>query len=78
MTPQFSVFVAFLMEQGCLFALPNIRGGSEFGSEWHEAAKRRNRQVAYDDFIAAAEWLIQTGRTQPRDSPSSAARILDY
>ena len=65
MTPQFSVFVAFLMEQGCLFALPNIRGGSEFGSEWHAAAKRRNRQVAFDDFIAAAEWLIQTGRTQP-------------
>ncbi len=63
MTPQFSVFVAFLMEQGCLFALPNVRGGSEFGTEWHEAAKRRNRQVAFDDFIAAAEWLIQTGRT---------------
>ena len=65
MTPQFSIFVAFLMEQGCLFALPNIRGGSEFGSEWHEAAKRRNRQVAFHDFIAAAEWLIQAGRTQP-------------
>ena len=39
MTPQFSVFVAFLIERGCLFALPNIRGGSEFGVEWHEAAK---------------------------------------
>jgi prolyl oligopeptidase len=63
MTPQFSVFVAFLMERGCLFALPNIRGGSEFGTEWHEAAKRRNRQRAYDDFLAAAEWLIETGRT---------------
>lgn len=64
MTPQFSVFVAFLMEQGCLFALPNIRGGSEFGIEWHDAAKKRNRQMAFDDFIAAAEWLIQTGRTK--------------
>jgi prolyl oligopeptidase len=64
MTPQFSVFVAFLIEHGCLFALPNIRGGSEFGVEWHEAAKRRNRQVAFDDFIAAAEWLIETGRTE--------------
>jgi prolyl oligopeptidase len=61
MTPQFSVFVAFLMEQGCLFALPNIRGGSEFGIEWHDVAKRRSRQVAFDDFIAAAEWLIQNG-----------------
>jgi prolyl oligopeptidase len=63
MTPQFSVFVAFLIERGCLFALPNIRGGSEFGAAWHEAAKRRNRQTAYDDFLTAAEWLIQTGRT---------------
>jgi prolyl oligopeptidase len=63
MTPQFSIFVAFLMERGCLFALPNIRGGSEFGVEWHKAAKRRNRQTAYDDFLSAAEWLIKTGRT---------------
>jgi prolyl oligopeptidase len=63
MTPQFSVFVAFLIERGCLFALPNIRGGSEFGAVWHNAAKRRNRQTAYDDFLSAAEWLIQMGRT---------------
>jgi prolyl oligopeptidase len=67
MTPQFSVFVAFLMEQGCLFALPNIRGGSEFGVDWHNAAKRRNRQVAIDDFLSAAEWLIANGRTTRRD-----------
>jgi len=65
MTPQFSIFVAFLMERGCLFALPNIRGGSEFGVGWHSAAKRRNRQTAYDDFLSAAEWLIKTGRTSP-------------
>ena len=63
MTPRFSAFVAFLVECGCVFALPNIRGGSEFGETWHSAAKRRNRQVAFDDFLAAAEWLIQTGRT---------------
>jgi len=66
MTPQFSVFVAFLLERGFLFALPNIRGGSEFGSEWHRAAKRHRRQTAYDDFLAAAEWLVATGRTTPR------------
>jgi prolyl oligopeptidase len=64
-TPQFSVSVAFLLERGCLFALPNIRGGSEFGSAWHDAAKRRNRQAAYDDFLSATEWLIHTGRTSP-------------
>jgi prolyl oligopeptidase len=63
-TPQFSVLVAFLVERGCLFALPNTRGGSEFGAEWHEAAKRRKRQVAFDDFIAAAEWLTKTGHTE--------------
>lgn len=66
MTPQFSVFVAFLLERGCLFALPNIRGGSEFGAEWHDAAKRRNRQVAFDDFLCAAEWMIESGRTEPQ------------
>jgi prolyl oligopeptidase len=66
MTPQFSVFIAFLMERGFLFALPNIRGGSEFGIEWHNAAKRRNRQVAIDDFLCAAGWLIEAGRTTAR------------
>ena len=66
MTPQFSAFVAFMMERGCLFALPNIRGGSEFGLEWHEAAKRQNRQVAFDDFLSAAEWLVESGRTDPK------------
>jgi prolyl oligopeptidase len=64
-TPQFSVFVAFLVERGCLFALPHIRGGSEFGAGWHNAAKRRKRQTAYDDFLCAAEWLVGTGRTAP-------------
>jgi len=63
MTPQFSAFVAFLLERGCIFALPNIRGGSEFGNAWYEAAKRRNRQVAFDDFISAAESLITSRRT---------------
>lgn len=66
MTPQFSVFVAFLMERGCVLALPNIRGGSEFGHAWHEAARRQKRQVAFDDFISAAEWLIESGRTEAR------------
>jgi prolyl oligopeptidase len=65
MTPMFSVFVAFLLERGCLFGLPNIRGGSEFGVGWHDAARRRNRQVAFDDFLCAAEWMIESGRTEP-------------
>lgn len=64
-TPRFSTFVAVLAERGCLFALPNIRGGSELGAQWHDAAKRQRRQTAYDDFLCAAEWLVEAGRTQP-------------
>ena len=65
LTPQFSILVAYLLERGCLFALPCVRGGGEFGADWHNAAKRRNRQTAFDDFLCAAEWLIETGRTAP-------------
>jgi prolyl oligopeptidase len=65
MTPKFSVFVTIMVELGAIFALPNIRGGSEFGKAWHEAARARNRQVAFDDFIAAAEWVCTQGITTP-------------
>ena len=65
MAPRFSILVAFLLERGCLFAMPSIRGGSEFGGEWHNAARAHNRQTAYDDFLSAAEWLISTQRTRP-------------
>jgi prolyl oligopeptidase len=63
MTPQYSVLVSIMLELGAVFAVPQIRGGGEFGREWHEAARKRNRQVAFDDFIAAAEWLCMTGET---------------
>ena len=65
MSPQFSVLVACLIEQGCLLAVPSIRGGSDFGAAWHEAAKRRKRQNAYDDFLCAAEHLLNSARTTP-------------
>jgi prolyl oligopeptidase len=65
MTPQFTVLVSFLVEHGVLFAVPNIRGGSECGVQWHAAAKRLKRQTAYNDFLAAAEWMVKTGRTRP-------------
>jgi prolyl oligopeptidase len=57
MTPRYSIFVSYLMEQGCLFALPNIRGGCELGRSWHNAGQRRNRERAFEDFLSAAEWL---------------------
>jgi prolyl oligopeptidase len=63
MTPQFGIFTSFMMEKGCIFALANLRGGGEFGVEWHGAGKRRNRQNAFDDFLAAATWLIENGYT---------------
>jgi prolyl oligopeptidase len=65
MAPQFSVLVAILIELGLVFALPNIRGGSEFGKAWHDAARRRHRQVAVDDFLSAAEWLCAQRVTNP-------------
>jgi len=61
LTPEFTVLHTLLAEWGCAIAIPNIRGGSELGSEWHHAAQRRRKQTAFDDFIAAAEWLIAVG-----------------
>jgi len=55
-TPQFSAFATFIVEQGCLFAVANVRGGLELGAIWHLEAKREKRQNAFNDFIAAAEW----------------------
>ena len=62
-TPRFTAFATFLIEQGLLFAVPALRGGSELGEQWHRAGKRENRQNSFDDFIAAAEWLISEGRS---------------
>ncbi len=64
-TPRFTAFATFLMEQGFLFAVPALRGGSELGREWHLAGKRERRQNSFDDFIAAAEWLLSQRRSAP-------------
>lgn len=63
LTPQFSQLATLLIEQGGVFAVANIRGGSELGAGWYEAGRGRNRQNAIDDFIAAAEWLTASGVT---------------
>jgi prolyl oligopeptidase len=65
MTPQFSVLVSVMLEQGAIFAAPSIRGGSEFGRAWYEAARGKRRQVSFDDFIAAAQWLCDQKITTP-------------
>jgi prolyl oligopeptidase len=66
MTPQFSVAKLEWCEMGGIFAVANIRGGGEYGKDWHQAAVKTKRQVAYDDFIAAAEWLIANKYTQTK------------
>ncbi|HYX42132.1 MAG TPA: prolyl oligopeptidase family serine peptidase, partial [Pyrinomonadaceae bacterium] len=57
-TPAFSVSNLVWMEMGGVYALANLRGGSEYGKEWHEAGMKAKKQNVFDDFIAAAEWLI--------------------
>ncbi len=65
MTPHFSVLVTALLELGFVYALPQIRGGGEHGVLWSESARARNRQVAIDDFIAAAIWMGDNGIAEP-------------
>lgn len=65
LTPWFSPAVLAWLEMGGVYAMANIRGGGEYGLEWHEAAKGPRRQNAFDDFIAAAEFLCREGWTRP-------------
>ncbi|MDQ1612373.1 MAG: prolyl oligopeptidase [Pyrinomonadaceae bacterium] len=57
-TPYFSVSRLVWMEMGGVFAMANLRGGGEYGKDWHEAGMKLKKQNVFDDFIAAAEWLI--------------------
>jgi prolyl oligopeptidase len=58
LTPAFSVPTIVWLEMGGIYAQPNLRGGGEYGEEWHEAGMKGKKQNVFDDFIAAAEWLI--------------------
>ena len=64
-TPYFSASAALWAEQGGVFAVPNLRGGGEFGEAWHRAGMLDKKQNVFDDFIAAAEWLVNNHYTQP-------------
>ncbi len=65
LTPSFSVANLVWMERGGVYAMPNLRGGGEYGKEWHEAGMKLAKQTVFDDFIAAAEWLIDNDYTNP-------------
>jgi len=58
LTPFFSVSNVVWLEMGGVYAQPNLRGGGEYGEEWHQAGMKLKKQNVFDDFIAAAEWLI--------------------
>ncbi|MBI2956379.1 MAG: S9 family peptidase [Acidobacteria bacterium] len=65
LTPSFSATAVAWAERGGVFAVANLRGGGEFGEAWHRAGMRENKQNVFDDFIAAAEWLIENSYTRP-------------
>ena len=63
LTPSFSIVNAVWMEQGGVYAVPNLRGGGEYGKKWHLAGTKLQKQNVFDDFIAAAEYLIDNKYT---------------
>ncbi len=66
LTPSFSVSNTVWLEMGGIYAVPNLRGGGEYGKDWHQAGTKQNKQNVFDDFIAAAEYLISERYTNPQ------------
>ncbi|MBW4581600.1 MAG: prolyl oligopeptidase family serine peptidase [Tildeniella nuda ZEHNDER 1965/U140] len=66
LTPIFSVSTLVWLETGGILALPNLRGGGEYGEDWHQAGTKLKKQNVFDDFIAAAEWLIANKYTSSK------------
>ncbi|MDA3879884.1 MAG: prolyl oligopeptidase family serine peptidase [Prolixibacteraceae bacterium] len=63
LTPSYSTSVLYYIEQGGVYAVANLRGGGEYGEKWHKAGTKMQKQNVFNDFIAAAEYLIDTGYT---------------
>lgn len=64
LTPSFSISNVVWLEMGGIYAVPNLRGGGEYGEDWHQAGMKDKKQNVFDDFIAAAEWLIEQKYTR--------------
>ena len=64
--PDWDAEYAWWMEQGGWFAMPNLRGGQEYGEEWHKAAMFEHKQNVFDDWFGAAEYLVKNGYTSPQ------------
>jgi prolyl oligopeptidase len=65
LTPTYSAAVTAWLERGGIYAVANLRGGGEYGAHWHDAGTKTKKQNVFDDFIAAAEWLIANQFTSP-------------
>ena len=65
LTPYFSAARTVWLDMGGVYVVPSLRGGGEYGEEWHEAGTKLRKQNVFDDFIAAAEWLIENRYTRP-------------
>jgi prolyl oligopeptidase len=65
LTPAFSVRVRPLLDAGFVYVVANLRGGGEFGEQWHEAGMLAKKQNVFDDFAASAKWLVESGYTSP-------------
>lgn len=63
LTPSFSTSSIILLENGGIYAVPNLRGGGEYGEAWHQQGIKTNKQNVFDDFIAAAQWLVDNKYT---------------
>jgi prolyl oligopeptidase len=66
LTPAFDPANFVLLDQGGIYAVVNLRGGGEYGESWHEAGMFERKQNVFDDFIAAAEWLVSSGYSNPK------------
>ena len=65
LTPAFATSNLAWLELGGVYVMANLRGGGEYGEDWHQAGMKQRKQTVFDDFIAAAEWLIAEGYTSP-------------